>query len=414
MRIKKASIEGRFYPATKKEVFDFISLHFDSDTPNKGRIILSPHAGYVFSGLVSAKSYSHLIPNFSTAIVLGTAHTTYAMKCLTLKNTIFKNCIGEVKTDDLIIDELLKTELFEEDINAFENEHSVEVQIPFLQYLNKDFKIVPLVVGGGNKEYFDKAGKVIASILKKMKDVVLIISCDLSHYPPYEVAYVVDNALAFSYVSASINKNLEYFIMAKNMIEEKYRKKLDTVACGFAAMSIGLSCAIEMDLVFNIVKYLNSGDVMENHRDEVVGYLSGFFSDRDIDEWKFNLNKDEKSFLIHLARNSIDKVLKGESNYILDYIQYPKLNLPCAVFVTLTINGELRGCIGTLTPHMLMADSVCEYSVKAAFEDPRFEPLSKDEFKKINIEISLLSPLIKIKDLSEIKENFHGVYVKRG
>lgn len=414
MREKKPSVEGRFYPDTKKKIFDFITSYFDDSIKINSRIIVVPHAGYLFSGSVSAKTFSYLNKKFKTAIILGTAHTIYTSKCITLSNTLFKNCIGDVSTDDDLIDELIKTKLFEENPNAFETEHSVEVQIPFLQYINKDFKIVPLIVGSGNSNYLKQAASVIASIMKKRKDVVLVISSDLSHYPPYEVAYVVDNAMGLSYKASSINRNADYFLLTRDLLEEKYRKKLDTVACGFSPMYVGLATAIELGLKFDIVNYLNSGDVSEEFRDEVVGYLGGFFIENDGCDWRFNLSSDESEFLIHLAKTSIESYLKYKKNFRIDYIQYPKLNLPCAVFVTLNIDDELRGCIGSMTPHMLMSDAVCEYAIKAAFEDPRFPPLSEDEFKKISIEISLLSPLIKIDDISEIKEGVHGVYVKRG
>lgn len=414
MKIKKAHFQGSFYPSTKEEIISFISLNIDSNIDGKSRIILSPHAGYIFSGKVSAKSFSYLKKDFKTAIVLSTAHTIYASKCLTVRDTIFENTLGKVRTDDDIIDELLKSGFFEVNEAAFEKEHSFEVQLPFLQYINKDFKVVPLLVNSGSKDFFQKTGTFLSSLMKKRDDIVLIISSDLSHYPPHEIAYVSDKALSLAYTSSSINKDLGYFILTKDLLEAKYRKSMDTAACGFVPMCIGLSTAIDLGLVFEEVCYLNSGDIYEAHREGVVGYLGGIFVEKKVDEWKFNLNDNEKDFLIYLAKASISNYLKEKKPLKIDYIQYPKLNMPCAVFVTLTMGGELRGCIGTMTPHKIMADAVCEYAIKAAFEDYRFEPLSEEEFENVRIEISLLSPLKKITNITRIKEGVHGVYVKKG
>lgn len=413
MRIKKPNVQGKFYPSTRDEIFNFISLHFE-DVEQKGRIIVSPHAGYIFSGVVSAKAFSHLKRDFKTAIVLATSHYIYSSKCITTKNTIFENVLGSVETDDLIIDELLKSGYFELNDNAFEKEHSFEVQLPFLQYIKNEFKVVPILINNGNTDYFQKAANVISSIMKKDLNIVLVISSDLSHYPPYEIAYVSDNALSLAYTSSSINKDLNYFVLAKQLLEEKYHKSMDTAACGFAPMCIGLAVAINLGVVFENVIYINSGDVYSERKEEVVGYLGGVFLEKKYEDWKFNLNRDEKEFLLHIARTSISNYFKNNKPLKLDYIKYPKLNMPCAVFVTLTIDKELRGCIGTMTPRLMMADAVCEYALKAAFEDYRFEPLSESEFKKIDIEISLLSPLRKITNIARIKEGIHGVYVKRG
>ncbi len=412
---RKPVVEGRFYPDDKDEIFSFISQHYIPNIPlkDKGRIILSPHAGYSFSGRVAAKSFSYLVDDFKTAIILGTAHTTYLSKCALMKDFVFENCIGEVKSNDRIADELLKSGFFENIGSAFSAEHSVEVQIPFLQFKKQDFHIVPIIVNKNDKKLIEGAARAIADVMRQNDEVVLIISSDLSHYPPYEVAYVSDNAVALSYEFSSINKDIDYFILTEKLLFEKYRKKLDTVACGFVPMAVGLKVGIELDLIFNTLQYLNSGDVNEMMREEVVGYLGGVFL-KEKRDFKFDLSIEEKSFLIHIARTSIEKHLTKHNDFKIDYIQYPKLNLPSAVFVTLTINEGLRGCIGSLVPHNLMADAVSEYAIKAAFDDPRFEPISFDEFKKIKIEISLLSPLRRVYDISEIKENVHGVYVKRG
>lgn len=409
--IRKPCVEGRFYPCDKEELLNFLTENIN-DFKDKSKIIISPHAGYVYSGSISAYSFSHLEKNFDIAIIVGTSHSSYLKKAMLIKNTIFSNVLGNVEVDNDIVDFLLKDKNFEINENAHLNEHSIEVQLPFLQYINKKFKIVPIVVNYEDKDILLNIGKKISEVLKK-KNSVLVISTDLSHYPPYEIAYVCDNGFAISYKQAIKYNETDMFFLTKKLIETKYRKSLDTIACGFSPMAVGLFCAIDYGYNdFKILKYLNSGDVYPD-KESVVGYLSGMFVKNDAD-FKFDLSSEKKEYFINLARKSIKHYLENEKILKIDYFQYPELNIVGSIFVTLTIDGELRGCIGSLHPHMLIGDAIIDYSVKAAFDDPRFPPLSLEELEKIDIEISILSPLKKILDISEIKENVHGVYVKKG
>ncbi|MEF3280015.1 MAG: AmmeMemoRadiSam system protein B [Elusimicrobiota bacterium] len=410
--IRRPAVEGRFYPSDKNELVNFLSSSIKDSFP-KSRIILAPHAGYVYSGNTAAKTFSYVEKDFETAVIIGTSHTSYSRKCLILKDTIYSNVLGEVKTDDELAESLLKDKYFENNPDAHRSEHSIEVQIPFLQYIKNDFKILPIVVNFEDEKMLIESGKKIAELMKKKK-LVIVISTDLSHYPPYEYAYVSDNAISFAYSASVINRDISYFTLAKKLISEKYKKQIDTIACGFAPMVVGLSAAIESGYNnFDIIECVNSGDI-SGHRDEVVGYLGGVFLKDGEKEFRFNFDDNEKEYLIMLSRKAIETKLRSKKSFSVDYFQYPKINLPCAIFVTLTINKELRGCIGSLFPHMLVGDAVIDYSIKSAFDDPRFPPLSLEEFKKIKVEISLLSPLKRIYDVSEIKENIHGVYVKNG
>lgn len=407
--IRKPVGEGRFYPSDNQELFRFLSLNIKEEDL-KSSIIIAPHAGYIYSGKTAARSFSHLERDFETAFIIGTAHTIYARKPQLISKCIFKGSFATISTDDEIIEILMKDENFENNPNAHIEEHSIEVMLPFLYYINKNFKIVPIVVNGEDREILINSAKVIASLMKRKKSVC-IISTDLSHYPPYDISKVVDNAISLSYKISIVNKDIDYFFLTKRLLEEKYRKYLDTIACGFSAMVMGGEIA--MNLEYNdceIVECINSGDIIEN--DNVVGYLSAFFS-KDRNEFKLNLSPQEKDYLLSNARKSIEKFIK-EKKILSDYAPFPKLNIPFAVFITLYKGKNLRGCIGSLNPHLLLSDAVNHYAVKSAFDDPRFTPLGIEELKKTTIEISILSPLKKIKDISEIKENISGVYVKNG
>ncbi|HOJ86975.1 MAG TPA: AmmeMemoRadiSam system protein B, partial [Elusimicrobiales bacterium] len=146
--IRKSVAEGRFYPDNKFELEEFFSQNI-KDLDPKSEIIVSPHAGYVYSGKTAAKSFSHIEKDFETAFVIGTAHTVYAKKCCLIKDCLFRGVWGDIQTDDDIIDFLSQDKnSFEINPNAHVSEHSIEVVIPFLNHINKSFKIVPIAVNG--------------------------------------------------------------------------------------------------------------------------------------------------------------------------------------------------------------------------------------------------------------------------
>ncbi len=408
--IRKPYVEGKFYPDDINELSSFLTENI-KDLKPKSRIIVSPHAGYVYSGKTAAKAFSHFEKDFETVFVIATAHTVYAPACFLTKDR-FETVLGSIDSDEEVIDILLRNKAFKLNPQAHTREHSVEVVLPFLKYIKKDFKLVAVVVNGEDKDILIEAGREIAKIMKEKK-AVCVISSDLSHYPPYDISKTVDEAFSLSYQIATINKDIDYLFLSRKLISEKYINYLDTLACGFAPMVVGLATAIEYGYsYFEILELINSGDIVET-KGEVVGYLAGCFLDKKT-EFKLNLTDKEKKYLLDLARKSIRNYLENKTQLEINHYPFPKLNLPFALFVTLTIKGKLRGCIGSLTPHMIIGDGVCEYAIKAGFEDPRFSPLSLEELKDIKIEISILSPLKKINDISEIKQNIHGVYVRHG
>ncbi len=126
------------------------------------------------------------------------------------------------------------------------------------------------------------------------------------------------------------------------------------------------------------------------------------------------LSTKEKDILLLAARKSI-KSLFGKTNIpLVDYEQFPNLKLKAGAFVTLKIKGELRGCIGYIISEQPLFETICEVAEHSAVQDPRFPPLTQKEFNLVNIEISVLSPMEKISEYSEIKIGEHGLLVEEG
>ena len=416
---REAAFAGKFYPADKAELTAFVDKALADASPARpaGKVVavLAPHAGYPYSGRAAAYAYKAADDNYDLVVVLATAHTKRVEGAALLASGFYETPLGRVPVDEKLSRELIKADpLFTDDAAAHLNEHAVEVQLPFLQRrLKKPFKLVAAVLNTEDLADLLKIGRTLASKLKGRK-VLIVISSDMSHYPGHDTARAVDltQALALQTMSP------EYFQLTDRVLMSKGVPGLETCACGSAAITAGLEAAKQLGAgEFINLKYGDSYDEAPEISDtgRVVGYLAGVFAVKSKAEpYKIEFNSGRKDLLLKTARAVIADVLAGyKPQAELEKTDYA-LNLPAAVFVTLTKNGALRGCIGTVEPQMALLDAVKYAAISAAFSDHRFEPLTKEELPAVKIEISALSPLERIASARNIVPVRHGVVVRNG
>ncbi|OGR97207.1 MAG: hypothetical protein A2016_03125 [Elusimicrobia bacterium GWF2_62_30] len=410
---------GRFYEAEAKALRATVSGFLTGGSGPSGSLkgILAPHAGYPYSGAAAGAVFSALknIP-FETLVIIATGHT------MALKNGAlycgggFETPLGTVDVDEELCAELLKEKkLFENLPRAHASEHAVEVQLPFLQALRGDtVKIVPLLFNSSDEELLEDAGRALGRAMKGRK-ALFCVSSDLSHYPPGNIAELSDRSVLLALRQAMRSAAPAYFGMANGLLLDKCSGYLDTTACGQAAMTVGAAAALELGGDdFELELYTHSGKVSGDNK-AVVGYGCGYYTKaRNKPEPGCELTKTMKEALLAIARRSIEFQLKDGRVPQQPLSAWPEFNLPAAVFVTLTVGGRLRGCIGSLEPRGTLADMIGAYAVAAAFEDPRFGAVTASELEKIAIEISVLSPLTPVAGPEQVKEGVHGVYVKSG
>ena len=420
MEIRKPAVAGRFYEADPDKLKKTVLKYLDcGPVKAEGEImgVLAPHAGYAYSGATAGRAFARLGEiEADTFVIIGTGHTM-SLKCGALvSGGLFETPLGRVPVDAKLASELLKTpSLFENLPEAHETEHSIEVQLPFLQVLkNGDFKILPLLFNTENTDTLIKAGKALAACLKGRK-AVICVSSDLSHYPPGDIAAVSDKSIMLALQTALRNSDPGYFDLACRLSLEKNRSQMGTAACGQAAIIAGAAAALELGADdFEQAGYAHSG-MISGDDDNVVGYAAGVFSKAEKKKsGSIALTAEIKLELLAHARKSIGDYLKSGRIKPLPMSQRLEFNQPAAVFVTLTENGRLRGCIGSMEPHAALADAAGSYAVSAAFKDPRFSPITKNDLPKIKIEISVLSPLKRAASYAEVEPRRHGVYVTRG
>jgi AmmeMemoRadiSam system protein B/AmmeMemoRadiSam system protein A len=414
---------GRFYSADKETLTKDISQLLESCRKLPGswnvRAIISPHAGYVFSGKIAAAAYSTISENtdYKNIFIIGSSHVMFFDGASVYNTGDFVTPLGKISVNREIANKLISgNRVFNFPTKAHLQEHSIEVQLPFIQYYFKNKPmIVPIIIGTNN----EKTVKQISEALRPWftPDNLFVISSDFSHYPPYKEAVETDKLTALSIISG----DPQTFLNTLKMNSDKQIKGLATSMCGWTSgLTLMYLAENNNRIEYKFVDYCNSGDSSYGGREEVVGYNAIALVEKKQksenkagEKEEFSFTGEEKAMLFSIARNSIQSRLENKI-FVTDEKKMPsKFMIPMGAFVTLKINGVLRGCIGRFVSSEPLYEVVEASAVSSAFEDPRFSPLTKDDYKKTEIEITVLGPLKKINNINEIVLGRHGIYIKK-
>jgi len=411
---REASAAGKFYPADPAELARTVDKYLvpSGRTRPAGTVaaVLAPHAGYEFSGRLAGMSYWFAGDDYETVVILATGHTEGVKGAALLASDFYETPLGRVQPDRELAAALVKASpLFEDKPSAHLREHAVEVQLPFLQRkLKKPFKLLAATLNTGDPAARREIGTALAAALKGRK-ALLVISADFSHYPSKADAAAADGAmrLALEALDPDLLRSAGVFMAAKRV------PGLETCACGGAAAEAGLIAArgLGAKSFHTLAVSESSAESPRAKPDSVVGYISGLFlkAGRPAD---LELSAGQKDFLLKEARATLERAFSGEPQPA-GLAADPRLNLPGAAFVTLNKGGALRGCVGTVTPELTLADAVRYGAFSAAFRDGRFAPLAKAELPEVEIEISVLSPLRPAQP-GDIRPRAQGVLLERG
>lgn len=416
---RQPAVAGQFYPGTAVELRSTLKELFARAVPSKGIsnvvAIIAPHAGYVFSGAVAASSFNQLDVNrhYDNIFVLGPSHHVGFEGASIYTDGNFVTPLGTVQVNTKLGKELIgRNKVFVSRNDAHRLEHSVEVQLPFLQYkFGNNCRIVPLVLGASSP----LTCKEIANGLRPYFNGknLFIISSDFSHYPAYDDAERADKATADAVVSRSPEMLLR--VMSEN--DQKNIPNLATSLCGWSCV-LTLLYIVEEDprVALQIVDYKNSGDAEVGNKDQVVGYCAIAVSVREAQRKEsFELNDRDKKDLLVLARKTVELTVKHQSGPTVDVSTLSKtLVTNCGAFVTLRKNGDLRGCIGRFEASEPLYKVVEQMAIASATEDYRFPPVAPQEVNQLEIEISVLTPMRRIKSIDEFELGKHGIYIRKG
>lgn len=415
---------GRFYSPDKDTLTRDLSKLFEECTKSpsglKVRAIISPHAGYVFSGRIAASAFATLDRNasFKNIFLIGSSHIKAFDGASVYYTGDFITPLGKITVNKEIANKLKKeNKLFDFPVDVQIQEHSLEVQLPFIQYYFKhEMPIIPIIIGTNNPNNIKKLAEILTPWFNS--ENLFIISSDFSHYPEYSTAIEADKATAEGIISGDPRK----FLAVLKANERRNDPGLVTSMCGWTSGLLLLYLAEgNPNLEFRKIDYCNSGDSKYGSRDEVVGYNAIALTEKNksaasakllSEEIKFT--DSEREMLFKMARENIKSLIDNKKRITVDETSLPEIfRRPFGAFITLKINGSLRGCIGRFISSDPLWKVVLESSQSSAFEDPRFNPLSKEELTKTDIEITVLGPLKKIKDIHEIVLGRHGIYIKK-
>jgi MEMO1 family protein len=365
--VRPAAVAGMFYPgearALAAEVHDLLGS-VEQSAPRLGypKALVVPHAGYVYSGGVAASAYDELAAargSVRRVVLLGPTHRVAVRGLAVPSAQAFATPLGQVRIDREAIDSVRDLPQVVVSDAAHALEHSLEVQLPFLQEVLGDFALVPFAVGAANAD-------AVAQVLERLwggAETVVVVSTDMSHYHAYEQARAIDGATIERIAS-----------FAADIDHEE--------ACGATPLNGLLRFSKQKNLSLKLLSACNSGDTAGG-KDRVVGYSSfGLYEGGEV-------ALDEAGrVLLSIARTRIENALFDKPSA---KQRAPWLAQAGATFVTLTKAGALRGCIGSLEPTRPLGEDVAHNALAAAFRDPRFPPLGAAEWPECRVEVSLLS-----------------------
>ena len=425
--VRPATQANRFYTADAKELSEeidsLLARHRGKATYGNVAALIVPHASYYFSGNVAAAAYMSMPADktYKRLFLLGPSHREwFDGASVNTEAERYATPLGLVNVDHETALRLTEADsVFRYEPRAHDREHCLEVQLPFLQRFfavhaagspKEVPPIVPIIISTND---FRKLQR-IAAVLKPYftEDNLFIISSDFSHYPAYADACRVDSLTGKAVESGDVRQ----FIAQLEENAHSHIRNLTTSACGELSIA---TLMLMLDSTYQVkhLLYQNSGDIDGHDKKQVVGYHAFAILRGGGEASGFSLTAEEKQLLKEIALTSIEDSLCGKRMADMDsslIALHPSLKQKCGAFVSLHRRGRLRGCIGHFGEDVPLHELVAEMARAAAFEDPRFRPVAQEELKDIDIEISVLTPMRRIKSIDEFELHRHGIYIRKG
>jgi hypothetical protein len=409
---------GKFYPASREDLLRLIR-HLTATAerdPNavhrphtRLRALMMPHAGYAYSGATAAHAALAIASDrFDRVVLLGPDHRVGFRNASVTRAAYWRTPLGAVPVGDFSPMLRCRPELFATVAASDRQEHSLEVTLPFLQARLSRFDLIPVVLGPCDSE---KMAQAIATLLQKPR-TLLVVSADLSHYLPYDDAVERDR------------ETLDRILA----LDPHWQQDQDNRTCGRYPVGVLLELARNQQWQPVLLHYSNSGDAAGD-RTAVVGYGAGaFYGDEGMHNRSDNrqpLTAEQGAALVALARRTLvrhfgETTAPADAQRLETLFADQALQACCGTFVTLKINDQLRGCIGSLSATAPIIAGVRDNALNAALHDPRFSPLSKTELEAVQIEVSVLSEPVPLAYtdaddlLARLRPGIDGVIINKG
>ena len=433
---------GRWFPADPGELRQAVEGYLKSATVPaiEGRVeaVVVPHAGYEYSGATAAFSYRLLQGRpIKRVIVLAPSHSTRLQGGSVLDVEAYETPLGRIPVDRPVVEALLKDKNFQTIASAHRTEHSDENQLPFLQCVLGEFKMVSIIVGGMDPSDPEAANRLAGSMATAIKpfldeQTVLVVSSDFTHYGA-AYGYEPFHTQAAEHLKELDGEAAYHLLTRDGAGFLSFLERSGATICGSAPLTLMLKLLSPQARGV----FLSNGcsSTPQTSRDMAVDYFAlGFVEHKEgtklpeAPPWiapasaRAQLTEAEQKTLLTLARDSIAGRLGGVELFMSSYEITPRLMAAQGAFVTLREGGDLRGCIGNVVADRPLYQIIIDMARQAAFGDPRFAQLSKDELTKIHIEISALltpegkvadDPLQKLASPDQIRLGTDGLTIRR-
>jgi AmmeMemoRadiSam system protein B/AmmeMemoRadiSam system protein A len=420
--VRPAAVAGRFYPGSAGSLADFITRHMHAATlaGGKGEVsgMIVPHAGYSYSGEVAALCFSMIDDaRINRVIVMGPSHYKAFRGISVPTYAAYRTPLGLVDVDRESCASLRAAHpVFTFNPASHEQEHSVEVELPFLQMQLTGFQLIPLVYGQLTRSEIDDAAAVLADYWDE--STLLVVSSDFTHYGerfghmpfPVEEAGLRLAQQDRGAIDLICGQDREAFL--------DYIDDTGATICGRLPIAVMLAMMEHRGETWKVdlEKYTNSGEMLGDYSSSVsyaaltVQRINGLLGDVGATNWRFSA--EDRASLLSVAREAIATQLGGTADSSFDCVR-DHLYEPGGAFVSLHIGDRLRGCIGNLDASQPLVETVRKNAISAAFKDARFSPLTEEELDEVSIEISCLTPMHRIGSIDEFEVGRHGIVLER-
>jgi AmmeMemoRadiSam system protein B/AmmeMemoRadiSam system protein A len=421
--VLKSTLAGTWYKADPDALRAELAGYFQkAEVEPKEDVIalILPHAGYQYSGQTAACGVKSVGRNYKRVVVIGPTHRLPMEDIFSVPRvTHYETPLGQVPMDVEFAERLLQYPLFQDVPAAYQQEHSVQIEVPLLQYKLNDFRLVLIVAGQCSYDAIARGGRILASLVDT--DTLVVASSDFTHYGAgYQYVPFKENIPAGL---KQLDMGAFDFIQkldAKGLLG--YRDRTGATICGCIPIAVLLE-TLGKDAKAELVRYTTSGELTGDYSNS-VSYLAAAWHGKwtnaappAASSGPATLSSEDKKQLLFLVRQTL--------RYALDHQRVPEpsdltftpsesMQPPRAAFVTLKKKGQLRGCIGDIFPQRPLYKSVIRNAIFAGFDDPRFPQLQKDEYDQIKVEISALTPPSPVASWRDIRIGIDGMVLSKG
>lgn len=427
-KVRPPALAGSWYPADKdslrQEVDNYLATAARKSYPQKRLVsMVSPHAGYAYSGLAAAYGYNRTKrQEIERVIILAPSHYHPYQGVSIPDATHYETPLGKVPVDRATVTELLKHPLFSNVPEAHTGEHSLEIQLPMLQRTLKDFSLVPLVLGQVGKDRYPEIADAIRPYINEK--TLVIASSDFTHFGARFNYIPFDRSVKAEL--RRLDRGAVDFIMAKDFDGFlKYKEDTGITICGFVPVALLLKL-LPGNVHPELLHYYTSGDLTGDFTSSVSYVSLAFYENEagtspkttgaaDLVDSGF-LDEREQETLLKLSRETLNTYIRTGQPPLISPQNHdfsPRLISGRGVFVTLNKDGQLRGCIGNIIGHDPLFLSTVKSTINSGVNDKRFNPVTAEELDDIEIEISVLTPPVAIPGPDDFIVGKHGIILQK-